>query len=57
MGSKIMLNWVLSPTCRVWYLEDYWEELMSLLKEITFTLRHIYREGNARTNLLARLGP
>ncbi|XP_042974906.1 receptor-like protein 34 [Carya illinoinensis] len=54
--SMMVVRWLKASRCEVWYLEEFWEELMEMLKEIEFQVSHIYREGNVAADFLARLG-
>ncbi|XP_042973032.1 uncharacterized protein LOC122304830 [Carya illinoinensis] len=54
--SMLVVRWLKASRCEVWYLKEYWEELMELLKEFEFQISHIYWEGNAAADFLARLG-
>lgn len=56
MDSKLIIEWILTRRCGLWYLEDFWEEIVHYLDEITFTCSHIYRECNAVADSLAKLG-
>ncbi|KAF5450654.1 hypothetical protein F2P56_030985, partial [Juglans regia] len=56
MDSNILVNWLRKSICGIWYLEDFWEEIMQLLSSIRYTVQHIYREGNALADSLAKLG-
>ncbi|XP_042950232.1 uncharacterized protein LOC122282338 [Carya illinoinensis] len=54
--SLICVSWIQKKHCGVWYLEDFWEEAMRLYAGGVFTIHHVYREGNASANLLAKMG-
>ncbi|XP_042980144.1 uncharacterized protein LOC122310314 [Carya illinoinensis] len=56
MDSKLVIDWFLKKRCGLWYLEDYWEELLCLLQGITFRITHVYRESNSLADGFARLG-
>ncbi|XP_041006022.1 uncharacterized protein LOC121250855 [Juglans microcarpa x Juglans regia] len=51
MDSHVIINWINSSSCGVWYLDELCEELMVLLQQVTFSLRHIYRQGNSAADL------
>ncbi|XP_042969986.1 uncharacterized protein LOC122302667 [Carya illinoinensis] len=55
MNSMVVVNWILASNCPIWYLEDYWIELMELLCNINFSIRHVYRQGSSPTDFLAKL--
>ncbi|KAF5464541.1 hypothetical protein F2P56_014612 [Juglans regia] len=42
--------------CGLWYLEDYWEEILQLLDELSFSMNHSYKETNVAADGLARSG-
>lgn len=48
LDSKVVVNWLLLYKCPVWYLEDYWDELIGLLRGKCYTVSHIFRQGNDR---------
>ncbi|KAG2664954.1 hypothetical protein I3760_16G106800 [Carya illinoinensis] len=54
--SLIYVSWVQKKHCGVWYLEDYWEETMRLYEGRDFAIHHVYREGNAPADFLAKMG-
>lgn len=54
--SKVILSWLQKTKCRIWYLKDYWEELQELLQTMDVRFSHIFREGNAVADWLARWG-
>lgn len=53
LDSLLIVNWLEKRRCGIWYLEDYWEEILGILSSMQFVFRHIYREGNARADFLA----
>lgn len=55
MDLKLLTGWISNKRCSFWYLEDFWEEVMSSLDEIQFTCNHIYRECNPAADSLAKL--
>ncbi|KAF5468683.1 hypothetical protein F2P56_012820 [Juglans regia] len=55
LDSLLIVNWLEKMRCGIWYLEDYWEEILGLLSSMQFVFRHIYREGNAGADFLARM--
>ncbi|CAI9759581.1 unnamed protein product [Fraxinus pennsylvanica] len=54
--SAVVVNWLTHSLCKIWYLWDYWDELLKLLSGISFTISHQYREANSAADLLARQG-
>ncbi|XP_041025340.1 uncharacterized protein LOC121265720 [Juglans microcarpa x Juglans regia] len=56
MDSLVVVKWLKSSRCEVWYLEEYWDEILELLKHQQFTIRHIFRQGNAPADFMARMG-
>lgn len=54
--SQVCVKWVHWQRCDVWYLEDYWDEIMGFVHSGDVTMKHIYRENNAPTDYLAKLG-
>ncbi|KAG2679202.1 hypothetical protein I3760_11G040100 [Carya illinoinensis] len=55
MDSIVVVNWILASNCPIWYLEDYWIELMGLIRNINFTIRQAYRQGKSPADFLAKL--
>lgn len=51
-----MLNWLKKGRCGVWYLEDYWDEVLHFLSFMNYSLCHILREGNVPADFLAKMG-
>ncbi|CAI9756944.1 unnamed protein product [Fraxinus pennsylvanica] len=51
--SAVVVNWFTHNLCKIWYLWDYWDELLNLLSGISFTISHQYREDNRAADLLA----
>lgn len=56
MDLLVVVNWIKSSSCEVWYLEVYWDEILELLKYLQFTIRHKFRQGNAPADFMARMG-
>ncbi|XP_035545050.1 uncharacterized protein LOC109016147 [Juglans regia] len=56
VDSQVVLSWLKKNRCGIWYLEDYWEELQELIKDMDYKVSHIFREGNAVADWLARWG-
>ncbi|CAI9784776.1 unnamed protein product [Fraxinus pennsylvanica] len=55
LDSLIVVNWLRSKVCGIWYLEDYWEETKYLLSIISCRVQHIYRESNSVADVLSKL--
>ncbi|XP_040988931.1 uncharacterized protein LOC121236547 [Juglans microcarpa x Juglans regia] len=55
MDSLLIVNWLEKKRCGIWYLEDYWEEILQILSSLRLKIRHVYRECNAEAGFLARL--
>ncbi|KAF5454307.1 hypothetical protein F2P56_023983 [Juglans regia] len=53
--SLMVVKWITGAKCEVWYLEDFWEEILKILREGDYTIQHVFQEGNALANYLARL--
>lgn len=56
MDSMLVIDWLQVKKCRLWYLEDYWEEVLYLLDRLRFSMNHAYREINSAADGLARMG-
>ncbi|KAF5447364.1 hypothetical protein F2P56_032920 [Juglans regia] len=56
LDSKVVLSWLPKNRCGIWYLEDYWEEIQELIKNMDYKYSHIFREGNVVVDWLARWG-
>ncbi|KAJ0094336.1 hypothetical protein Patl1_15029 [Pistacia atlantica] len=54
--STLVVSWLSSRKCTAWYLWDYWDELLSLLREVHFIISHQFLEGNTAADFLARRG-
>ncbi|XP_042965908.1 uncharacterized protein LOC122299590 [Carya illinoinensis] len=55
VDSLLVANWLRGGRCSIWYLEDYWEEIQDILNTLVFKVMHVFREGNAGADFLARL--
>ncbi|XP_042969187.1 uncharacterized protein LOC122301897 [Carya illinoinensis] len=56
-NSQLVIKWISGAKCRVWYLEDFWEEAVKIFNECGHTIKHTsFREGNAPADYLAKLG-
>ncbi|XP_042969076.1 uncharacterized protein LOC122301760 [Carya illinoinensis] len=47
LDSLLVVHWLEKGRCGIWYLEDYWEKIQSILATLEFKVKHTYREGNA----------
>ncbi|KAK0598498.1 hypothetical protein LWI29_035225 [Acer saccharum] len=56
MNSRIVVDWLRKGSCTLWYLWDFWEDLVAELEGVNFMLLHQYREGNSAADFLARDG-
>lgn len=54
--SLVCVNWVRRQRCGVWYSKDFWYELMDIIQSGDFLVQHVYLEGNAPADYLAKLG-
>ena len=56
MDSMVVISWWLRGRCGVWYLEDFWEEIVELACTVHCRFQHVYREGNRVADWLAKAG-
>ncbi|XP_040994255.1 uncharacterized protein LOC121240788 [Juglans microcarpa x Juglans regia] len=54
--SLVCVSWIQKKYCGVWYLEDFWEEAKRLFEGADFVIAHVYPEGNAPADYLAKMG-
>ncbi|KAJ0018521.1 hypothetical protein Pint_09996 [Pistacia integerrima] len=54
--SSLIVSWLSSRKCTAWYLWDYWDDLLILLRDVHFTITHQLREGNSAADFLTRRG-
>ncbi|XP_041016195.1 14.7 kDa ribonuclease H-like protein [Juglans microcarpa x Juglans regia] len=54
MDSMVVISWWLRGRCGVWYLEDFWEEIIGLTCTIHCCFQHVFREGNRVADWLAK---
>ncbi|XP_042958003.1 uncharacterized protein LOC122293491 [Carya illinoinensis] len=54
--SLMVVQWFSSDKCGVWYLEEFWEEILRLMIEGGHSIQHVFREGNAPADFLAKHG-
>jgi hypothetical protein len=50
------VTWFEKGSCRVWYLEDFWEEIVFLLSGLNTRIKHVLREGNQAADWLSKSG-
>lgn len=41
--SVVVVAWIFSKNCTVWYLWDFWDQLRSLLEGFDYSIKHLYR--------------
>ncbi|KAF5470444.1 hypothetical protein F2P56_010958 [Juglans regia] len=51
-----VISWWKSKRCGVWYLEDFWEEIIDIIDSMTYSINHVFREGNKVADWLAKKG-
>ncbi|KAG2713072.1 hypothetical protein I3843_04G149000 [Carya illinoinensis] len=54
--SMLVVKWLREKMCTVWYLWDYWEEVVQVLTGTEYLVLHQFREGNRVADFLARQG-
>lgn len=54
--SRIVVEWLGKGACSLWYLWDFWEDILVELEGVNFKVIHQYREGNSVADFLAREG-
>ncbi|KAK0585848.1 hypothetical protein LWI29_034921 [Acer saccharum] len=52
--SKVVVGWLNSGICNLWYMWDFWEEILYLFRALNCRIHHIYREANMVANFLAK---
>lgn len=50
--SRVVVDWLLEGRCTLWYLWDFWDELLNALEGISFMVVHQYRDGNQEVDFL-----
>ncbi|XP_042964656.1 uncharacterized protein LOC122298876 [Carya illinoinensis] len=55
LDSLLVVHWLQKGRCGIWYLEDYWEKIQVMVETLEVKIQHVYREGNAGADFLARL--
>lgn len=56
IDSLLVVNWFLTGRCSLWYLEDYWEDIKSLLSTMNFQIQRVFREAIMVADFLAWMG-
>ncbi|KAF5449942.1 hypothetical protein F2P56_030338 [Juglans regia] len=56
VDSLVIISWWNRGRCGIWYLEDYWEEIVSLAQVLTCRFQHVLQEGNKMADWLAKEG-
>jgi len=56
LDSSLLVTWFEKGSCRVWYLEDFWEEIVFLLSGLNTRIKHVLREGNQAADWLSKSG-
>ncbi|XP_042944671.1 uncharacterized protein LOC122278558 [Carya illinoinensis] len=56
VDSMVIISWWHRGHCGVWYLEDYWDEIVVLAHSINCKFQHVLREGNKVADWLAKAG-
>ncbi|KAF5471137.1 hypothetical protein F2P56_011600 [Juglans regia] len=56
MDSLLVITLLRAGRCSLWYLDDFWEEIQSLILVLNIQILHVFREANAAADYLARLG-
>jgi ribonuclease HI len=56
LDSSLIVTWFEKGSCRVWYFEDFWEEIDLLLSGLNTQFNHVFREGNQAVDWLNKHG-
>ncbi|KAK0578412.1 hypothetical protein LWI29_009957 [Acer saccharum] len=54
--SKVVVGWLNSGICNLWYMWDFWEEILYLFRTMNCCIHHIYREANMVADFLVKEG-
>ncbi|KAK0578668.1 hypothetical protein LWI29_014125 [Acer saccharum] len=54
--SKVVVGWLNSGICNLWYMWDFWEEILYLFRTMNCRIHHIYREANMVADFLVKEG-
>lgn len=52
----LIVNWIRHHNCSLWYLWDFWDDLLLYLNGLSFEIDHIYRETNSLADILTNTG-
>ncbi|GLT71799.1 hypothetical protein SLA2020_437920 [Shorea laevis] len=56
LDSSLIVNWLENGSCGIWYLEDFWEEVLFLISGLNIRVNHVFREGNQAADWLSKCG-
>jgi hypothetical protein len=56
LDSSLIVTWLEKGSCRVWYLEDFWEEIFLLISGLNTRFNRVFREGNQAADWLNKRG-
>ncbi|XP_042941140.1 uncharacterized protein LOC122275684 [Carya illinoinensis] len=51
--SKVIMDWLNARCCNLWYLWNFWDELLQELEGLSYQVVHQFCEGNQVADLLA----
>jgi ribonuclease HI len=54
--SNIVVQWLHKDTCSLWWLWEFWEEILELTRLLNAQVQHVFREANMAADLLAKNG-
>lgn len=54
--SSIVAQWLQKGVCSLWWLWDYWDEILELIRLLNAQVQHMFREANMATDFLAKYG-
>lgn len=54
--SKLVVDWVWSGNCTLWYLWDYWNEFIYEMQGMNICVLHQFIEGNQAADFFAKQG-
>ncbi|XP_035551499.1 uncharacterized protein LOC118349850 [Juglans regia] len=56
LDSMLVIHWLKRKRCGLWYMEDFWEEILRRLDKLNISYSHSFREINVATDGLAKRG-